>query len=30
MQSSELEWEKAVKIFINRLQGRYFDAIKRF
>ena len=29
MQSSELEWEKAINIFIDRLQGRYFDAIKK-
>lgn len=29
MQSSELEWEKAINIFITRLQGRYFDAINK-
>lgn len=27
MQSSDLEWEKAINIFMNRMQGRYFDAI---
>ena len=27
MQSSKQEWEKAINIFIDRLQGRYFDAI---
>lgn len=29
MQSSELEWEKAINIFIARMQGRYFDAINK-
>ena len=29
MQSSELEWEKAINIFITRIHGRYFDAINK-
>ena len=29
MQSSKLEWEKAINIFIDRMQGRYFDAINK-
>ena len=29
MHSSELEWEKAINIFIDRIQGRYFDAINK-
>ena len=29
MQSSKLEWEKAINIFIARMQGRYFDAINK-
>lgn len=29
IQSSEAEWEKAINIFIDRMQGRYFDAINK-
>lgn len=29
MQSSESNWKKAINIFIDRIQGRYFDAIKK-
>lgn len=29
IQSSKAEWEKAINIFIARMQGRYFDAINK-
>ncbi len=29
MQSSELEWKKAINIFIDRMKGRYIDAINK-
>lgn len=29
MQSSKSEWKRAINIFIDRMQGRYFDAINK-
>lgn len=29
IQSSKSEWKKAINIFIDRMQGRYFDAINK-